>query len=393
MQPCHQLWCVYHLLRFDESQQSLIHSKIGVVCIFPNVVYLLIPQTCLVCNHLMDAKLLPESAKDLQLELLLAASDAILSSHDKDFSVGMRLNALLLVPHCTKDNVRIVATLAESLARFSPQTDAAAHVVLDLVKPSVTERKSTRILDGCVSMVVGRYRQAEPHKAMEWLLVGKALEDDMVGDEGTCVRLISDVCRNTSFGLLHLLLLNDDEKPSVSMQDAQDMVQVLDQKLSELESVRLLVNMTKLAVAIVEQADDCSTAVATCIATCLTGGLAPPSMQWDLLKLAKKFLLEEQDRFSSGNAANFASAFTMEGTKALMERYTHLTTANEQYTVDTELELALAKGLARSIVTENAKRKERPRTAPHNAFDLRSSRVESYSAVDQERLVARMLDL
>jgi hypothetical protein len=107
----------------------------------------------------VDAKLLPDTITQIQTNLLVEAAAALLSSH-ANTDIGMRLVALLLVPHCSsKRDLRITATLAEALERHCPQTDAATHQLLDIVRPLVEKKQSMRILDGCVSMIVGRYRQ------------------------------------------------------------------------------------------------------------------------------------------------------------------------------------------------------------------------------------------
>jgi hypothetical protein len=360
-------------------------------------------MTSLICNHLIDAKLLPESARELQTELLLAASDAILSSHaGSRRGIGMRLTALLLVPHCSsKRDIRITATLARALESFSPATDGEAKVVLDVVRPLVEVKKSLRILDGCISMIVSRFCHYEKcssgKEAMEWLLLGKELEETLLEakEVGDCYRLISKSSCEMSYKLLQLLLSRPHANANPAM--AVDMVQALT-KVQDMENVRLLMSLTIMIESLKLDRDVRSRAVAREIAKCLElhpGGycLAPPSMQLGLLLLALGILEQDDERFQAGNAAGFESSFEVQGIKALMERFAHITVMTEETMKQEEaLKLALAKGLMHALVTENGRRKV-PKTnvAPHE--DLFISQIDSYSLADQERLAQRLLGL
>mmetsp|Transcript_4616 Transcript_4616/g.7689 ORF Transcript_4616/g.7689 Transcript_4616/m.7689 type:complete len:784 (+) Transcript_4616:80-2431(+) len=388
-------------------------------------------MTSLMCNQLMADKLLPESARELQTQLLCSAADALLSSHAAtNPDVGMRLAALLLVPHCsasTGHGLRITATLANAMEHHAPQQDAAAHALLELVRPLVETKKSRRILDGCVSVVVARYRHyyqpcaaGDYKKAMEWLVTGKAFEESLLSSlqdtnsassssgGGTCRGLMEQSSLEMSFGLLKLLVGADYATDSNTMA-AQEMVIAL-RGQEQVDAVRLLTLVTAMAVATLGQQQDRTMVVAHSIAQCLASGttsknnskghhpLAPPSMHWDLLMLAKTILHEDEQRYESGPAANFESSFTAHDMHILMERQLHLDlVAVRSCEKDNGLNVVLAKGLMRAFLTENAQRKgaSQHTTATSSSTSnntLCSARIESYSPADQEMLVQSMLD-
>lgn len=367
------------------------------------------------CNQLMKAKLLPESTKELQTQLLCSASDALLSSHATNPDVGMRLVALLLVPYCSsRTDLHITATLANALEHHAPQQDAAAHSLLDLLRPLVEKKKAVRILDGCVSVIVARYRyyyydKHDYKKAMDWLVTGNDLEALLLSAScGTCLGLMEQVSLEMSFGLLKLLIGANYDTGSNTM-DAQDMLTAL-RGQEHVDAVRLLQLVTTMAVTTLEQKADRNTVVARSIAQCLASGatsknsnnekghhpLAPPSMHWDLLTLANTILQQDEARYESGPAANFESSFTTEDMHVLMERHLHLDMVGlESCENNSDLNLTLAKGLMRAFLTQNAQRKDSSRhssTAPATN-NLCSTRIESYTPKDQEALVQRMLDL
>ena len=360
-------------------------------------------QTALICNQLVDAKRLPSTFEHVQTNLLLEAADAILSSH-ANADIGMRLTALLLIPHCSsKRDLRITATLAESLERHCPQTDSEAHLLLDLVKPLVVKKKSVRILDGCVSMIVGRYRQLMATKdpslvmvdskiAMDWLVVGNELESGLVG-QGVCYRLIVTSCMEISVSLLQILLGNELGDNLSKIFAAQGCADALQDELEDVPAVRLLGCMTVMAVAVMEKHLDRSSVGAACIAKCLRG-LSMPSMHWDLLKLAKRILDFDFERYTESGKGSFESSFSVDDMHSLMEAFVLLTTLHgKPLDGEDEMKLALANGLMLAFIRNNAQLKEPLPQPPRDASTLRSTLIETYSLADQELLVSSMLDL
>ena len=276
--------------------------------------------------------------------------------------------------------------------------------MLNLVKPLIIKKKSVRILDGCVSMIVGRYRQLMATKdprlftvdskiAMDWLIIGNELEAGLVG-QGVCYRLIVTSCAETSVSLLQLLLGKEVVgDPSKILTDAQGFADALQDKLEDVPAVRLLGCMAAMAVAVMEKRHDRSSVGATSIAKCL-GGLAMPSMHWDFLQLAKTILDTDFERYTVGGNGTFESSFSVQDMNALMESFVLLTTMHDEpLDGQGEMQLALANGLMLAFIRDNAQLKEplpRPRT---DTSTLRSTNIESYSFADQELLVSSMLDL
>ena len=132
-------------------------------------------KTSLLCNMCLDADLV-QGGEPLQTDLLEAAAFAINSSlANKCSDVGVRLVVRLLLPFAQpKADPRIVATLAHAVEHHTPKSDVEVRNLLSLCRELV-ERKSVRVLDGCVSLVLSRYRnymeQRRPGGALHWLLV------------------------------------------------------------------------------------------------------------------------------------------------------------------------------------------------------------------------------
>ena len=124
----------------------------------------------------------PSDKYSLKTELLLSASFSIRSSlaTEGHHDLGTRLSVRLLLPHVKIDgDVRVTANLVDVLEHHSPQTDAEANTLLSLCR-SLVERKNVRVLDGCVSSALARYRyflqDQRPGGAVHWLLAGMELE-------------------------------------------------------------------------------------------------------------------------------------------------------------------------------------------------------------------------
>jgi hypothetical protein len=354
----------------------------------------------------MKARLIPDSAKDIQINLLLEAAEAILSSHSNP-DIGIRLVAHLLVPHCSsKNDLRIVSTLAEALEHHIPQTDSEAQLLLDIVRPLITIKRSKRILDGCLSMIVGRYRQLiatmdrdttrqNANIAMNWLLTGAELEAEMF-DKGICFRLIVIACRQSSYKLLQLLLGKDPWRID-GIEVAQGFSLALTDKMEDVESVRLLHSISSMAVAVAEQSSDRTSVVAQSIGYCLRQGLAPPTMHRDLLTLAKSVLDYEDNLFATGHHESMESSFSVDDMQALMEHFLCLTTLSDTNLWDEkdQMNLALGKGLMRAFVTENKKlhKQDAETFSDTGSNRLCTTNIESYTFAEQENLVASILDL
>ena len=182
---------------------------------------------------LTEADQIPQaepSSFSIQTELLLSASEAILSSlSSSEPDLGVRLSTKLLLPYVKPNgDVRITATLGETLTRYGPSADSEAKVLLGLCHDLVG-RKSRRVLDGCISMIMYRYQHylsdQRPGGAVYWLLEGIELEALMFATtdgrrhenawqtalaSGVCGTLLCSTCDTVSQSLLRGLASDEE---------------------------------------------------------------------------------------------------------------------------------------------------------------------------------------
>jgi hypothetical protein len=356
---------------------------------------MLCAQTALLCKLLAAADPLSfESAPPgMETDLLLSAADAIVSSHSRSRAdVGTRLAVGLLLPHSRpQGDLRITAALSEIIAHHSPGTDAETKLLLDLVHPLVA-KKSLRVVDGCVNLILSRYHHYDGTSAggaVYWLLRGVELEREVYHymEVGSCSRLLMTSCVTTSSALLSGLV-GDNESLGTIFTKAKDMATSIredDLDLSGVREVAVLLHVADLATAIVEKRRD--DVVASHISGCLADGvgndgaihvLAHSSMHWNLLRLAYVIL----------NKCAESAPFDVAGMEVLLLRYTELGN------YEPKMRLAFAKGLMRAHVTENAKRKTSMSSSTASHLDgVLSSKLTLYSPADQERIVANMLGM
>jgi len=391
-------------------------------------------QTSLLCNIYVDAKL--QLPVPLQSELLQAAAFAISASlagyNKKNSDIGVRLILRLLLPFAEPSaDVSIVATLGESLERHTPGNDSEARALISLCQPLV-ERKSVRVLDGCVSLVLSRYRShladRRPGGAMYWLLMGIDLESMHCLDEdcdvkdwqsieavSVCYRHLATWCNNVAASFLRDM---QDEKEGFGLyyQTAQEIVksvkegplQTYSTKLPEVRTLELVLGvydgMTN---------KDNWTAAAECIVECLeergneyddgvVSAVAPRSMHWDLLQLGLLILEADEKRETEVRMGEFAPSFDVKGVRVLME---HLRTTmwNRELEglkplhadVVQKMRLALGIALKRAFVAENARRKKGNDLDWGEAFisQIRSADLHKHSLATQEQVVQNMLDI
>ena len=391
-------------------------------------------MTSLLCNLLTEAEQIPRpdpSSFSFQTELLLSASEALLSSlSSSEPDLGARLSTGLLLPFAKPSgDARITATLGETLERHGPSTDAEARVLLDLCRVLVA-RKSRRVLDGCVKLILFRYQHYLSDQryggAVHWLLKGIELEAlffattggrreekawEIVNASGVFGPLLCSSCLAVSKSLLvDLVEETQDTHAGLDFARAREMVASIQEDdpsglAHNISEVKLLVLVFGMARAIVEEEGD--PAIAKNIVACLeenaneddVGVVAPLahySMYWELLSLAYTILKRDEGREESSAAEGQCTAsFGVQGIRLLMSKFVELTKGSAQgpLTPDiTSFRLALGKGLARAIVVENAKRQEFGLPKNHGQLgSARSSKLSSYSQSEQEKIVQLML--
>lgn len=400
-------------------------------------------QTSLLCNLLTEAEQIPRpdpSSFSFQTELLLSASEALLSSlSSSEPDLGARLSTQLLLPFATPSgDVRITATLGETLERHGPSTDAEARELLDICRDLVG-RKSRRVLDGCVNMILFRYQHYLTEQrfggAVHWLLKGIELEAllfatcsdgrrvekawEIVNASGVFGTLLCSACLTTSKSLLAGLVVDEKEQSPVGLDfvRAQEMAASIQEDdpsgLShKIPEVKLLILVFGMARAIVEGEGD--PAVAKNIVSCLEANvneedngvvapLAHYAMYWDLLLLAYTILNRDEVRADESGSAELkcAASFDVQGIRILMTKFVKLTAASEKGSVESggtvaldesSMRLALGKGLERAILAENSKRQAFGLQKPYGELgSAHSAKLSSYSHSDQEQIVQLML--
>ncbi|CAJ1954443.1 unnamed protein product [Cylindrotheca closterium] len=401
-------------------------------------------MTSLLCNLLHDAEILPEvsTSYSLKTELLLNAAFAIHSSlaTEGHSDVATRLTARFLVPHIkVRGDIRIAATLVETLEHHYPKSDAEANALLALCR-SLVERKNVRVLDGCVSICLARYRyylkDQRPGGAFHWLLVGMEFESLILStrndsskmmidssenaidtnwqraqETGVCHRLLVNYCLETTRGLLKEMLGEGEEGFAILHGRAKEMIATAVEETdfsTFIRSARALENMLLIANAIAEDKGD--RIVADNIVALLeeradeeengvVSSLARFSMHWDILKLAKGVLRRDADLQSGvGNQKGFKSSFDVNGMKVLLERFTVISAAKDMEKAplvpeETKgMRLALGEGLMRALVVENATKRIHMEASKTSISGIYSSDLGKHSREKQELVVARMLD-
>jgi hypothetical protein len=389
-------------------------------------------QTCLLCQLLHDAQMIldPSENYSVKSELLLNAAFALRSSlaTEGQHDLGARLAVRLLVPYVkTGDDVEIAAAIVNTLEHHAPETDAEANTILALCLKLV-ERKSVRVLDGCISIVLARYRHflsdQRPGGAVHWLLKGIELESLVLCDgpqrtgawqetlsTGVCYRLLVAYFQELSQSLLKCLL-GDEEGASLQFASAKEMVAAAQEEAeiaSFIPAVKVLEHFVGMAEAIAARKDEAL--VARSIVACLEerandeeGGvvssLARPSMHWDLLRLAKGILDRNAQRDRLHERQSYSAPFDVRGMQVLMERFTLMIASREiekskpiSEAETSKMRLALGDGLMRAFVAENASKKAALRTGRKVSIaGIHSSDLGKYSREKQEMVVEKMLD-
>jgi len=403
-------------------------------------------MTSLLSQLLGDANVLqnPSETFDFNTEMLIGASSAIRSSLATEgyYDLGTRLAVRLLLPHIEIDSdLRITATLVDTLEHHSPKTDSEANLLLSLCR-NLVERKNIRVLDGCASICLARHLfyidKATPGGAVHWLLMGVDFESLVLCDgpkrsgdwqralaSGVCYRKLVAYFTETSRSLLKMLL-GEEKGASLFYARAQEMIAATKEEsesnitnlASFVPAVKVLENVLVIAGAIVERKDD--SIVASSIVSCLeerpnddddgvVSSLAR-NLSWDLFRLAVLVLEKDAKRveMQEGRDAineRSISSFDVRGMGVLLSVFTIETKARELRTQDealTEVERedlqrtrqALAQGLKRAFVAENAMKKASVRRRSRGSSErvIYPANFSKHSREKQEQAVQRMLE-
>lgn len=364
----------------------------------------------------------------IHTELLLNAAFAIRSSFatEGQADIGTRLVVRLLLPHIKVDSdVRITASMVDALEHHSPETDAEANTLLELCRKLV-ERKNFRVLDGCVSVALARYRHflkdERPGGAVHWLLMGMDYEAlCLYGTKRTgtwqktlatsvCYRVLVTYCMETSESLLKGLL-GEGEGVSLLFARGKEMIAACEESdiAGYIAAVKVLQQIVSMAEAIADRKDDAL--VASSIITCLeerpndeddgvVSCLARSSMHWDLIRLAKVILDRNAEREKLEEMHLFTASFDVRGMQVLLEKLTIITATCEMegkpnFAAEDihGIRLAFAEGLMRAFVAENATKRSVYKKSPRvSVAGICAANLADVSREKQELVVQSMLD-
>lgn len=373
------------------------------------------------------------------MELLIGASSSIRSSLAKEghHDLGTRLAVRLLLPHIEIDSdLRITASLVDTLEHHSPKSDAEARSLLSLCRKLI-ERKNVRVLDGCDSICLARYLhymgERIPGGAVHWLLTGIDLESLVLCDGpkrsgdwqralsyGVCYRRLVLDFTETSRSLLKMCL-GEEKGASVYYARGKEMVASTKEEMSNVSNlvsfvpaVKLLENIIIIAGAIREKKDNYI--IANSIISCLeerpndeddgvVSSLAQ-SFKWELLQLAVEILdmdaerLELQEhRDNERSISSFdvqgmgvlLSIFTMETKAQELKKQNEATDPNEEGLQ--RMRLILGEGLKRAFLAENAmKRATKGKRSKTSGASIYTANFSKHSREEQEVAVQMMLE-
>lgn len=380
----------------------------------------------------MEAGCIPETVESLSLrtELLLNASFAIRSSHAANghHDQGVKLSIRLLLPYATPGgDLRITATIGEILEHHTPQSDAEARTLLSLCRKLV-KQNSVRVLDGCVSVALTRYRHyladQRPGGAIHWLVTGMELESTVLSSAtaspswqrnlscGVCYRVLATSCMETAQSLLKGLL-GEGENTALVFTRAQEMVKAEEESrlVALVPAMKVLSHVVGMAEATAKKKDE--SIIAANIISCLeeipneeddgvVSSISRTSMHWDLLRLAHRVLESNLKREDFDTRQSSCASFDVSGMRVLLERFTVVMSSREMerlHPIPSEdihnMRLALGNGLMRAFVAENSNKSKNGMgsTKATSVAGICAADLANHSRDRQEKVVELMLDI
>lgn len=358
-------------------------------------------MTALLCNLLVErGKIeLSQLSYDIETELLLSASSAILSSFSiqNHSDVGVGVSARLLKPYVVPENPQVTAYFAEMLCRHWPKSDAETLNLLESCKDAVT-RRSKRMLDACDSLGFSRSkyysRLGNFQKSTYFLLRGieyvsfygadvKHMEGFQFLSSSTCFRRLALVCADATQYILNQIHTcfsapNDEIDVSVLTEPLR-MCKTIVETIAEDEishlvsswpSIALLTHVTDLGLNFtLGKKAEAAEAIINCLKyrQDVDGSviiLAHPGLYGYLLTCAYDILVAEDTNASFASAR---SSFDVEGMQILFSRFTQYCSIDQFYIQSVpasslrsdishnDMRYALGRGLMRTFIVENAK--------------------------------------
>jgi hypothetical protein len=261
-----------------------------------------------------ESGILPTDLSHQHSEFFREAALAIVSSCSKDYGdIGTVLALRLLIPFVLDSgNMEALSLLSELLEHRAPSSDAELKNVVTLCLPLI-ERKSMQVLEGCISMMIYRFRYCVSnnlvHEGVYWLLYGLELENKHANSHGTCHQQLVAFCFHLTDKLLGGLIQKEACDP-IASQHAQDTVEEIQRMegfdVAKYPEILTLIYSWNIFAALIQD-NDLKTAaeyVVLCLDSKLHDGMAvttiaPISFHWPLLQVAIKIISESVNSFDS----------------------------------------------------------------------------------------------
>mmetsp|Transcript_458 Transcript_458/g.778 ORF Transcript_458/g.778 Transcript_458/m.778 type:complete len:896 (-) Transcript_458:52-2739(-) len=358
-------------------------------------------MTALLCNLLVESgKIeLSQLSFDIETELLLSASSAILSSFSiqNHSDIGVRVSSRLLRPYVIPENPQVTAYFAEMLCRHWPISDAETMNLFESCKDAVS-RGSKRMLDACDSLGFARSkhysRLGNFQKSTYFLLRGieyisffgtdvKHLEGIQLLSSSTCFRRLALLCAETVeyvLNQIHNCFSAPNNEIDVSvLTEPLRMCKTIVEAIAEDEITHLVSSWPSIAL-LSHVADlglnftlgkkaEAAEAVINCLKyrQDIDGSviiLAHPGLYGYLLTCAYDILVAEDTKAGFASAT---SSFDSEGMQILFSRFTQYCSLDQFYIQSVpasslrsdishnDMRYALGRGLMRTFIVENAK--------------------------------------
>ncbi|KAG7359741.1 Nup85 nucleoporin [Nitzschia inconspicua] len=354
-----------------------------------------------------------------------AAKDPHRPSDQRD--LGSWLTVKLLLPYIkVGSSLTYTAALVDTLEHHSPQSDPEAEKLL-LLCQKLVERKNVRVLDGCDSICLARYlhykASGSPAGAIKWLIRGAELESLLFcGSQrtgawqtllhpGVCFRKLVVEFSETAQSMLKYLLGEEvDGSASETYRRAKEMIEAQQESSITpfVAAVKVLEHIVTMAQAISEHPKTCTTVVASNIVECLeeycneeddgaVSSLAPPCMQWDLLRLSTLMLERDAAKGDMEATASFDvkgmgvlfSCFMINVENMKMTKQLGMISSENIY----KMRLALGEGLKRAFIVENAmKAAPQKKTARLSTEGVYAANFDEHAREVGELAVKNMLD-
>ncbi|GAX10629.1 hypothetical protein FisN_14Lh136 [Fistulifera solaris] len=354
----------------------------------------------LLCNVFVDASILEgESVVERRIDFLCDAADAIRSSlaRTEHGDLGVQLSVRLLLPFSEEERIR--TWVADILEHYAPTTERYARAMVSLVRPLI-ERKSLQILDATATMLLSLYRPCMERldfATAVWVLwEGVELESLVLKENralGACSRALSLLCIDTVETILRLALAVS-ETEVTRLADAkvvgEAVVEALGPRIQDIPEAMWLMHSMDLVASLDQNDEKMNDSILQLLEGDSKNGVGLlRTWHWHVMRIAQQAI-----------EADIAKLDT-KCIRVLMERFIQLSEYAELHSSNSfmdpatiaSIETALAHGLAKAFMFENAKKAKKQQDGDSDSrSNINTSNMHRYSLDVQQRLVEELLD-